>query len=318
MKELPVVLLTSAIHPDEHARLAQSATIHVAANAQPDTLKQAIAGASGLIVRNQLPEDIFEHAPLLKGVVRHGVGLDMIPVEQATRRKLVVANVPGANTAAVVEYCIGAMLHLHRPLSTMDRLLRDDGWALARAFGEGGGELAGAVCGIVGVGAIGARLATVAHALGMRTLGLTRRPESLPAGVEAVDKTALMRESDVIVLCCPLNAATRGMIDAQALALAKPDAVLINVARGPVVDTSALLQALEQNRLGGAALDVHDVQPLARDAAVLRGPRLLLTPHIAGSTTASMRRLSQASVDEMLRILRGAAPVNWVNRPAQA
>jgi D-3-phosphoglycerate dehydrogenase len=314
MNSKPIVVLTSAIHPDEQARLAQTAQVRVAPDARPDTLKAALEGADGLIVRNVLPVDIFEHASRLKGVVRHGVGLDMIPVEQASRHGIVVANIPGSNTASVVEYCLAAMLHLRRRLASVDGMLREQGWAPARAYGEGGDELAGAVLGIVGVGAIGSRLAALAQALDMRVLGLTRRPQALPPGVRAADKATLMREADVIVLACPLNEETRGMIDARALSQAKPHALVINVARGPVIDTAALLAALRENRLGGAALDVHDVQPIPPDAPVFSHPRLLLTPHMAGTTTASLRRMSQGAVDEILRILRGEAPLNWVNR----
>jgi D-3-phosphoglycerate dehydrogenase len=316
MKTLPIVVLTSAIHPQEHARLAQAAEVRVAADARPETLRAAVAEASAIIVRNLLPEDVFDHAPHMRGAVRHGVGLDMIPVARATERGIAVANIPGSNTASVVEYCLAAMLHFRRGLSRLDHSLRDVGWAAARAEGDAGGELQGAVCGIVGVGAIGTQLAAVAQALGMRVIGLTRRPALLPAGVQAVDKAALMRESDIIVLCCPLNDETRGMMDAAALAQAKPDAVLINVARGPVVDTAALLQALRAGRLGGAALDVHDIQPLPADAAVLGEAGLLLTPHVAGTTAASMLRMSRGAVDETLRILRGEPPLNWVNPPA--
>ncbi|WP_454687974.1 NAD(P)-dependent oxidoreductase [Achromobacter aloeverae] len=312
MSDLPVVLLTSAIHPDEHARLARHATVVQAADPQPDTLRRAIAPAQGVIVRNPLPADIFEHAPLLKAVVRHGVGLDMIPMEAARRFPVTVANVPGANTATVVEYCVAAMLHLRRPLARMDRMLREQGWAPARALGEGSGELSGATCGIVGVGAIGNRLAAVAGALGLRVLGLTRRPETLPPGVQAADKETLMRESDVIVLCCPLTDATRGLVDEAALSVVRPGAILINVARGPVVDAAALMRALEDGRLAGAALDVHDVQPLPADAPILRSPNVLLTPHVAGATAASMRRMSEGAVDEMLRILAGHEPMNRV------
>ncbi|OZI18915.1 hydroxyacid dehydrogenase [Bordetella genomosp. 9] len=314
MNAKPIVLLTSAIHPDEHARLAGHATVQVAPDAKPATLNAAAADAVGIIVRNPLPADIFDHAPHLKGVVRHGVGLDMIPMDAANRHRVPVANIPGANTASVVEYCLASILHLRRRLAQVDAMLRTQGWAPARAFGEAGDELAGATLGIVGVGAIGSRLAALAQALDMRVLGLTRRPETLPAGVQAVDKATLMREADVIVLACPLNEQTRGLIDAQALALAKPGALLINVSRGPVIDTAALTAALREGRLGGAALDVHDVQPIPADAEILQQSGVLLTPHMAGSTTASMRRMSRGAVDEMLRILRGEAPLNWVNK----
>lgn len=310
---LPVVALTAAIHPEAHARLAAACDVRVAADASADALRAVVREAQGLIVRNHLPEDIFDHAPRLRAVVRHGVGLDMIPVERATERRIAVANLPGSNTAAVVEYCLGAMLHLRRGLAGMDAALRQQGWAQARSMADGGTELRGATCGIVGVGTIGAQLASLAQALGMRTVGLTRRPEALPAGVRAVDKAALMRESDVIVLCCPLTPQTRGLIDADALALARPTAILINVARGPVVDTAALADALARQALGGAALDVHDVQPLPADAAIRRAPRILLTPHVAGSTATSMHRMSTGAVDDMLRLLRGEAPSHPVN-----
>jgi len=266
-----------------------------------------------LIVRNHLPQDIFEHAPRLRAVVRHGVGLDMIPVEQATARKIVVANLPGSNTTAVVEYCLGAMLHLRRGLANMDASLRHAGWGPARKQADTGTELRDTTCGIVGVGTIGTQLAGVVQALGMRTIGLTRRPDALPKGVQAVDKATLMRESDVIVLCCPLTPETRGLIDAAALALVKPSAILINVARGPVVDTAALLDALNRQAIGGAALDVHDVQPMPADAAILNAPNVLLTPHVAGTTATSMYRMSNGAVDDMLKLLRGEAPSHPVN-----
>lgn len=313
MTALPIVALTAPIHPDAHARLAQAAQVRTAADASPDALRAVAREAHGLIVRNHLPEDIFDHAPHLRFVVRHGVGLDMIPVDQATARRIAVANLPGSNTAAVVEYCVSAMLHLRRNLAGMDARLRGEGWARARAMADSGTELHGAVCGVVGLGAIGSRLAAVAQALGMRVVGLTRRPERLPAGVEAVDKQTLMQTADVIVLCCPLTDDTRGMIDAKALSMAKPSALLINVSRGPVIDTAAVIDALVQDRLGGAALDVHDVQPLPADAAVLAAPRLLLTPHVAGTTATSMRRMSEGAVDDMLRLLRGDMPSNQVN-----
>ncbi|EHK64104.1 NAD(P)-dependent oxidoreductase [Achromobacter arsenitoxydans] len=313
MPAQPVVALTSPIHPDAHARLAAACEVRVAPDASADALRAVVRGAQGLIVRNHLPEDIFDDASSLRAVVRHGVGLDMIPVERATERGIAVANLPGSNTTAVVEYCLGAMLHLRRGLADMDSALRAQGWAPARAMADSGTELRGATCGIVGVGTIGARLAGLAQALGMRTLGLTRRPETLPAGVLAVDKAGLMRESDVIVLCCPLTPQTRGLIDADALALAKPTAILINVARGPVVDAAALADALAREALGGAALDVHDVQPLPADAAIRQAPRVLLTPHVAGSTATSMRRMSAGAVDDMLRMLAGEAPSHPVN-----
>lgn len=313
MTDKPRVLLTNPIHPLLQPELAQHCEVVVAPDAAPATIARLIGDADGLIVRSQLAPDVFEPARRLRAVVRHGVGLDMIPVSAATARGIPVANLPGSNTAAVVEYCVAAMLHLRRNLSAVDATLRGDGWAVARPLADRGTELAQAVCGIVGVGAIGTRLAAVAAGLGMRVLGLTRRPETLPPGVEAASKEQLFAQADVIVLCCPLNEQTRGLVDAPTLAAMKPDALLINVSRGAVIDTASVLQALRLGRLGGAALDVHDRQPLTGQEPVFDAPNLLLTPHVAGITGTSLHAMSRGAVDTLLALLRGQRPANVVN-----
>lgn len=309
----PRILLTNEIHPDIAPVLAAEAEVIIAPDTSPDTLRRYVGDVDGLMVRASLPADIFEHAPRLRAVVRHGVGLDMIPMEAANQHRIPVANVPGSNTSAVVEYCIAAMLTLRRPLASIDAALRQDGWAQARPRADHTAELDGMVCGIVGVGAIGSRLAQAAAGLGMTVLGLTRRPESLPAGVQAVSKEDLFQRADIIVLSCPLNEHTRGLASADLINSMKRGSVLINVARGPVVDTAALLAALRSGHLGGAALDVHDVQPLPPDSPVFDAPNLLLTPHIAGITDSSMRRMSVGAVNAMLALLRGERVPNIVN-----
>ena len=301
------------MHPEVQSRLAQDCDLVLAPDIAPDTLRRLAADADGLMVRAQLPPDLFDHAPRLRAVVRHGVGLDMIPVAAATKHGIPVANLPGSNTQAVVEYCVAAMLHLRRGLATMDTVLRTQGWATSRPLADATGELGGGTCGIVGVGAIGARLAAVAAGLGMRVLGLTRRPEALPAGVVAADKERLFAESDVVVLCCPLTEQTRGLVDAATLARMKPTALLVNVARGPVIDTPAVLAALREGRLGGAALDVHDHVPLTGQEAIFDAPNVLLTPHIAGITGTSLRAMSEAAAATLLALLRGERPANVVN-----
>ena len=313
MSDKPRVLLTNAIHPQWQPLLAQACDVVVAPDASATTLARLLADVDGLIVRSQLASDVFDHATRLRAVVRHGVGLDMIPVAAATARRIPVANLPGSNTAAVVEYCIAAMLHLRRGLATIDARLRSDGWAAARPLADGGAELGGGVCGIVGLGAVGTRLATAATGLGMRVVGLARRPESLPAQVTPATKQALFAEADVVVLCCALNDETRGLVDAATLASMKTTAILVNVSRGPVIDTPAVLAALREGRLGGAALDVHDRQPLKADEAVFDAPRLLLTPHVAGITATSMEGMSRGAVETMLALLRGERPSNVVN-----
>jgi D-3-phosphoglycerate dehydrogenase / 2-oxoglutarate reductase len=311
----PKVLLTNPIHPDLVPELRRHCEIVLAPDQSVATLASLLSDAEAIVVRAPLTPELLSVgcAPKLRVVVRHGVGLDMIPVPIATARGIPVANLPGSNTQAVAEYVIAAMLQLRRGLATMDRVLRNDGWGASRPLADRSLELGGATFGVVGVGAIGARAAEIARAFGMRVLGLARRPEALPAGVEAADKATLFAQSDVVVLCCPLTEQTRGFVDVATVALMKHDALLVNIARGPVIDTCAVLRALRAGLLGGAALDVHDHQPLAGDEPVFDAPNLLLTPHIAGITDSSMRAMSRFAVDTLLALLRGERPSNVVN-----
>ena len=312
----PLVVLTDPIHPKAHALLLQHCEVIVASEAAPRTLHQLMREADGLVVRSKLPPGIFDEAPRLRAVVRHGVGLDSIPVEIATAKGIPVANLPGSNTTAVVEYCVAALMHLTHRLARIDQVLRAQGWDAARPIANRIGEVAGSVCGIIGVGAIGSRLAQVVEGLGMQVIGLTRRPEHLPPQIRAVTREQLFEQADAVMVCCPLNDQTRGLVDAQALSLMKKTAVLVNVSRGPVVQTDALLAALREGRLAGAALDVHDVQPIPEGDPVFDCPNLMLTPHLAGITNTSLRAMSMGSAQTMLALLQGERPANVVNPQA--
>ncbi len=313
MNAKPTVLLTNPIHPDLLPVLQQHCEVVLAPDTAAATLQRLVADADAIVVRTQLSPDLFDRATRLRAIVRHGVGLDMIPVEAATAKGIPVANLPGSNTQAVAEYALAAMLHLRRGLATMDQRMRSEGWAKARVLADRGTELGGSVCGIVGVGAIGQRIAALAGGLGMRVIGLTRRPETLPAGVQAVDKACLFTQADVVVLACPLNGQTRGLVDAATVVSMKPGALLINISRGPVIDTAAVVAAPRDGRLGGAAMDVHDQQPLTGQEPVFDAPNLLLTPHVAGITATSMRAMSEGAVATVLALLRGERPSNVVN-----
>ena len=314
MSHKPVVLLTQSMHVDGEALLAPHVRLITAPDTKPDTLRKWASEADGIIVRAKLPDDIVDFAPRLKGMVRHGVGLDFIPVDAATARGIAVANLPGSNTNAVAEYALSALMHLRRPLFRMDALLRDKGWAGSRAIAESLTELNGSTLGILGVGTIGRRIADIARAgFNMRILGASRRKGSLPDGVEEVALVDLFAGSDAVVVCCTLNDGTRGLIDQKLISKMPPHAVLVNVSRGAVIDTAALLYALTTRRIAGAALDVFDVQPLPDDDALFACPNLLLTPHAAAITASSSRAMAIGAAEEMLRILRGETPRNLVN-----
>lgn len=319
MPDLPTVLLTNPMHADGEAILSPHARLLVAPDTRPETLRAWAKEADGIIVRAKLPDDIVDHAPRLKGMVRHGVGLDFIPVAAATARGVAVANLPGSNTTAVAEYAMSALLHLRRPIHLMNGLMRSEGWGASRATTETFTELSGSTLGILGVGTIGRRVAQIARlGFGLKVIGTSRRTGALPAEVEEVSLDHLFERSDALVICCALTDQTRGLVNAARLARMRPHAVVINVSRGAVVENVPLIAALKAGKLGGAALDVFDIQPLPVDDALFDCPNLLLTPHAAALTASSSRGMAVGAAEEMLRILRGEQPLNLVNPAHQA
>lgn len=310
----PLVLLTGPITGAAQSRIGAVAQVRLVPDARPDTLRREAADADLLVVRSALPDDLLDHAPRLRGIVRHGVGTDMIPVATATARGVPVANVPGSNRDAVAEQVLASLHLLARHTHRMDAALRRQGWAASRALSDHAREIGGRTLGLVGVGSIGLRVAEIGHhGFGMRVLGHQRQLHTLPPFVTGVPLDELLARADFVVLCCPLNASTRHLLDARRLALMRPGALLVNVSRGEVVDEAALLAALRDGPLGGAALDVFTHQPLPADHPLLGLDNVLLTPHAAGLTEQSMQRMSEGTADEVLRLLRGERPLNLVN-----
>lgn len=315
--DLPLIVLTNPIHREAVALLGQEARVITAENTRPDTLRHLAAEAVGLIVRAQLPDDILDHAPRLRGIVRHGVGLDFVPLEAATARGIPVANLPGSNTQAVAEYVFAALFHLRRRLGALDRTMRETGWLPAKSLASDLGEIAGTTIGILGTGEIGRRVAAIArHGFGMRVLGHSRSARSHDGLFEPVDRETLFSGSDAVIVACPLTPETRGLVDEDLIGRMRPNAVLINVARGPIVREDALAAALSAGTFAGAALDVFEVQPLPEEHPYFACPNLLLTPHVAGTSANSLRVMGLGAAEEMLRILRGEPPRNLVNPDA--
>lgn len=308
------VLLTNPIDAEGIAILEAAADVVIAPDTKHDTLLTLVQDADALLVRAYLPLNIFDVAQRLRGVVRYGVGLDMIPVESATAKAIPVANVPGVNANAVAEYCISAMLLMARRMHRMNHELRAADWNTSRVISDDATEITGRTVGIIGVGNIGKRVAEICSgAFRMRVLGHQRRLDALPSFVTGVDVDTLCRDSDFIVLCCPLTPLTQHLINAQRIGLMKRTASLVNVARGQVIDEIALALALREQRIGGAALDVYQEQPLRRDHPFLELDNVVLTPHVAGLSQESMRRMSIGSAQEVVRLLQGEPPVNFVN-----
>jgi len=316
---MPRILLTQSIHPDAEARFRDLGELVTAPDQSATTLRRLAADADAMVVRAQLPDDIFDAAPRLLAAVRHGAGVDMIPIPQATAHGVLVTNAPGTNAQSVAEYVAGSMVTLARRLDRIGRDLRDPakGWSVARAHADHGRELAGSTLGIVGFGRVGRALARIAaHGFGMTVLAANRTPMPAPLDAAPVGLDELLARSDWVVLTIALTDATRGMIDRQRIARMKRGAFLINVARGPIVDEDALVEALGGGRLAGAALDVFRSQPLAQDHPLRGLDNVLLTPHLAGITEPAMVRMGLTSVDAVADALAGRRPANLVNPEA--
>ncbi len=310
----PKVVLTNPTVPIGENIIKAIADLVVAPDIKPDTLRSMAADCDVLIVRTRLPDDIFERPHRLKGVVRHGAGIDMIPMASATRLGIPVANVPGANAQTVAEHVVTTMLMLSRATHRMDALVRTKGWDHARVLSDDGVELSGKTVGIVGVGAIGQIVARICRdGFGMQITGFQRNLGKLPNGVNATTLDKLFAESDFIVLACPLTPETKGIASSARIASMRRHAVLVNVSRGPVVDEPAITEALLHRRIRGAALDVFDKQPLETGHPLMALDNVVLTPHQAGLTVEAVERMSEGAARETVRLLKGEKPLNLVN-----
>ena len=271
-------------------------------------LLEKLAGAQALVVRNRTRVDagLLAAAPALRVVGRLGVGLDNIDLDACAAHKVQVIPATGANALAVAEYVIASTMLLLRGAYTSSAEMGAGLWPRARL--SEGRETGGKTLGLVGFGAIGRLTARLATGLGMRVIACdpmlaADAPVWRETGVVCVGLEELLGTADAVSLHVPLTAGTRGLMDARRLALMKPDAVLINPARGGIVDEAALADALRGGRLGGAALDVFDTEPLGAGSALAGIPNLLLTPHIGGVTRESNERVSSLIADKVADFL---------------
>lgn len=308
------ILTTHPLHPRATAMLAGAGELVVASALDPGTLAVEAKNADIVIVRAPLPPQLFEGAAKLRAAIRHGAGLDMIPMEAAFAAGVLVANVPAVNARSVAEYVMFAALALLRRFRVVDRDLRAKGWLAGREHANSNSELAGKTIGIVGLGAVGQAVGHIAaHGFDLTVVATTRSMQPAPEKIGFLSIDALVEQSDIIVLCCPLTPETRGLINRERIARMKPDALLINVSRGPVVDDGALIDALQKRRIGGAALDVFSTQPLPPDHPYFSFDNVIITPHMAGITEESMMRMGVGAVGEALLVLANKLPVNLRN-----
>lgn len=295
-------------------RIAREGLERLAARHQVDerlgldaaSLREAIGPYQALVVRSQVQVDaaLLEAGTNLRVVGRAGTGLDNVDAAAAARLGISVVNAPGGNAVAAAELTLGLLLAIARHIPAADGSTRAGEWARARFAGT---ELRGKTLGIVGLGRIGLAVADRAAAFGMRLLGVDPHVAAEVAERHAIDLVTLrelLARADVVTLHVPLTAETAGLLDRAAIAAMKPGAIVLNLARGGVVDDAALAEALREGRLGGAGIDVYEHEPPV-GSPLLEAPNIVLTPHIAASTAEAQVAVAIEVADRILGALDG-------------
>lgn len=325
MSDLPVVAVTHALPPGEAARLAAAARVAAWAQVRapgPEDLARLAAAADGLVcaLTDRVDGPLLARCPRLRVVSSVSVGLDHVDVAQATRSGVAVGHTPGVLTETTADLAFALLLAAARRVAEGDRWVRARGWAAyARERGVGwgpelllGADVHGATLGIVGLGAIGQAVARRAAGFGMRVLGWSRSGRAVP-GVENATLPALLAASDFVSVHVARTPQTAGLLGREAIARMRPGAILVNTARGGIVDETALADALRSGRLAAAGLDVFEREPLPDTSPLLALENAVLTPHLGSATTRTRARMAALAVDNVLAGIAGAAPPRCAN-----
>ncbi len=267
----------------------------------------------------KISKEVIESAPNLKGIIAYGAGYDHIDVQAAQQKGVVVCNCRGENAQAVAELTVGLLLCLLRKINKADQWLREGSWVEAGRNLPSwlmGQELFKKKVGIIGYGQIGSRVAKIFHGFGSEVLAFdpfvslsSRQPE----GGQFVSLEDLLQRADIITLHVPLARETEKMINAQNIKLMKPGVILVNTSRGQVIAEDALIKALEEGRVGGAALDVFAREPIAAAHSLTKYENVILTPHIGALTKEAGERLSEAVTRQIRDIMAGRLPECLIN-----
>ena len=267
-----------------------------------DRLIERIAGAEVVLnirASSKFTEPVFATCPRLRLLSLWGTGTDHVDLAAAARHGVTVCNTPGVSAVSIAEHTLALLFAVARRIPQVDAATRAGEWPRGRSV-----ELHGKTCGIIGLGAIGRQFGRLAAGVGMRVVAWTMHPKPLPA-VELVELDELYRSSDVVSVHLRLSPETTGFIGAAQFAMMKPTAILLNTARGAIVDESAMLDALTNRRIAGAGLDVFTVEPLPQGHPLTQLPNVTLTPHCAGITPEALEAGLRLAVENIWAFLDG-------------
>jgi D-3-phosphoglycerate dehydrogenase / 2-oxoglutarate reductase len=322
MKHRPIILSLTGMHESGLSILREATELRMASSLDPAILKREVVDADGLIIRTGgvIDAALLDRGNRLRVVGRHGVGYDQIDVDAATARGIQVVYTPGANTQSVAEHVFALMIGLSRHFPRMMAGLTAGNYHIRTSMT--GREIAGKSLGIIGFGRIGRRVGETAyHGFGMKVVyhdivpapsEVEQRSNACRAGLREV-----LESSEYVTLHVPLDASTRALINRETLALMRRDTILINTSRGPVVDETAVSQALDSGRLWGYGADVFTVEPPQPGHPLIGRTDVMLTPHSAAQTEEGLRTMATTIADEVVGVLQGNRPNNPVNDPAE-
>lgn len=310
------VLVADPIANEAVEFLRDHAAVDVRVGLSPGELLAAIGDYEALVVRSEtkVSAQVIEAARRLLVIGRAGVGVDNIDVEAATRRGVLVVNAPSGNIVSTAEHTMAMLLAIARHIPNAHASLKSGGWQRDKFRGT---EVRNKTLGIIGLGRIGSEVAGLAKGLRMQVIAydpMVSAEHAQRLGVQLVSLEELLRQSDFVTVHVPLTAATKGLIGADELELVKPSVRFINCARGGIIDEVALLKAIEEGRVAGAAVDVFSEEP-ARDNILLWSDKVIVTPHLAASTPEAEARASLDVAEQIIAVLNGTPARYPVNAP---
>ena len=315
----PVVVVAEVLAASCAAHLRDACKVVEAAGEPRDRLLGLLADAEGLVVRSgtRVDRELMEAAPRLRVVGRAGVGVDNIDLDEATRRGILVVNAPLANSVSAAEHTFGLMLSLARNIARGDASIRSGRWDRAKFRGV---ELDGKTLGLVGMGRIGSLVAQRALAFGMRVLAYDpyiTAEQASQAGGELRDLDSLLADSDFISLHLPRTPETENMLGREAFRKAKRGIRIVNASRGGIIDEEALVEAIREGQVGGAALDVYAEEPMT-GGPLTELSEVVLTPHLGASTVEAQNKAGLHVAESVVAGLAGEPVMAAVNRPRPA
>ena len=311
------VLIADAINEKGIENLKEVADVVVDTSITPEELANTIHEYNGIVVRSRtkLTADIIEKADNLQIIARAGVGVDNIDLNAATEKGIMVVNSPESTSVTVAEHTMGLILSMARKISIADKSVKEGKWEKKKFMGV---ELRNKTLGVIGMGRIGSQVVNRCKAFGMDAMAYDPYlPEEVAKqmGVDLTDLDTVLKNADFITIHVPLTPETKHSISTEQFEIMKDTAFIVNCARGGIIDEEALYDALVNDKIGGAALDVYEEEPPAEDSKLFELDNIVLTPHIAASTKEAQRDAAIIVADEIIDLAKGNTPKNVLNLP---